>query len=173
MPQTDNLDQWLVEISKQAERINWDGYDAETAELDAICFQTMDGQWRHKIMSQKMSLQDAIDYGHTSVHTKVKNKKLEIEGQSLAIYSGIQMNRRFLYGAPFTVMTDHAALIPLYNNTNRLASTRVERHRSRLRGFDFNKSVPIKSNILIIQTDTPSVILRKHPRFSIYQKGDS
>ena len=34
----------------------------------------------------------------------------------------------------------------------------------------YNKSVPIKSNILIIQTDTPSVILREHPRFLIYQK---
>ena len=65
-----------MDIKKQAERINWDGYNAEAAALDAICFQTTDGQWRHKIMSQKMSLQDAIDYGRTSVHTEVKNKKL-------------------------------------------------------------------------------------------------
>ena len=36
----------------------------------------------------------------------------------------------------------------------------------------YNKSVPIKSNILIIQTDTPSVILGKHPRFSIYQESN-
>ena len=36
-----------------------------------------------------------------------------------------------------------------------------------------NQCVPIKSNIQIIQTDTPFVILRKHPRFSISQKDDS
>ena len=30
--------------------------------------------------------------------------------------------------------------------------------------------VPFKSNIQIIQTDTPFVILRKYPRFSIPQK---
>ena len=45
--------------------------------MDAMCFLTTDGQWRHMIMSQKMTLQDAIDYGRTSVYSKVKNKKLE------------------------------------------------------------------------------------------------
>jgi len=37
----------------------------------------------------------------------------------------------------------------------------------------YNKCVPIKSNIQVIQTDTPFVILRKHPRFSILQKDEN
>merc|ERR1712030_14947 len=39
--------------------------------------------------------------------------------------------------------------------------------------FIFKHFVPIKSNIQIIQTDTPFVILRKHPRFSILQKDEN
>ena len=62
----------------------------------------------------------------------------KIEGESLAIYSRIKMNSRYLHGTTFTVMTDHAALLPLYNKTDRPAPARVERHRSRLRGYDFN-----------------------------------
>ena len=77
MPQMDNLDQWIVDIFKQSERIEWGGYGKEQAALDAICFQTSDSTWRHKIMSQKMTLQEAIDWGRTNVHTKVKNKKME------------------------------------------------------------------------------------------------
>ena len=62
---------------KQSERITWDGYDYKQASLDAICFQTTDSQWRHKILSQKMTLQEAIDWVRTNVHTRMKNKKLE------------------------------------------------------------------------------------------------
>ena len=58
------------------------------------------------------------------------------EGESLAIYSGIKMNKQYLYGTPFTVMTDHSALPSLYN-TNRPAPHRVERHRGRLGSFQF------------------------------------
>ena len=39
--------------------------------------------------------------------------------------------------------------------------------------LSFNKCVPIKSNIQVIQTNTPFVILRKHPRFSILQKDEN
>ena len=76
-PQGDNLDSWIYDIRKQVERINWDEYDAEQAALDAICFQTTDGKWRHKILSEKLTLQEAIDYGRTSAHTRIKTKKLE------------------------------------------------------------------------------------------------
>ena len=58
------------------------------------------------------------------------------EGESLAIYSGIKLNQQYLYGTPFTVMTDHSALPSLYN-TNRQAPTRVERHKGRLGSFQF------------------------------------
>ena len=47
------------------------------------------------------------------------------------------MNRKYLYGITFEVMTDHSALLPLYNKPNKSAPARVERHRSRLHNFDF------------------------------------
>ena len=60
----------------------------------------------------------------------------KMEGESLAIYSGVLMNRRYLFGTPFTVMTDHASLPAIYNNTGRPAPHRVDRHRGRLGAFD-------------------------------------
>ena len=59
-----------------------------------------------------------------------------MEGESLAIYSGVLMNRKYLLGAPFTVMTDHSALPSMYNSPSRPAPHRVDRHRGRLGAFD-------------------------------------
>ena len=50
--------------------------------------------------------------------------------------SGVKMNRQYLYGTEFTVMTDHIALPSLYNTT-RPTPHRVERHRGRLGSFQF------------------------------------
>ena len=58
------------------------------------------------------------------------------EGESLAIYSGIKMNRQYLYGTLFTVMTDHS-VFPSQYNTTRSTPHRVERHRGRLASFQF------------------------------------
>ena len=60
----------------------------------------------------------------------------KIDGESLAIYSGAMMNRKYLLGAPFTAMTDHSALPAMYNNPGRPAPHRVDRHRGRLGAFD-------------------------------------
>ena len=46
-------------------------------------------------------------------------------------------NSRYLYGTSFEVVTDDEPLVPLYNNPSRPAPVRVERHRSKLRQFDF------------------------------------
>ena len=61
-PQGDNLNHWINDIIKQSERIEWDDYDAKQAALDAICFQTTDMKWRHKILRERLTLQEAIDY---------------------------------------------------------------------------------------------------------------
>lgn len=50
----------------------------------------------------------------------------KVEGDSLAIYNGILMNRKYLYGAPFVVMTDHFSLPSLYNSMNRPVPHQVE-----------------------------------------------
>ena len=69
--------------------------------------------------------------------TKAEQNYGKIEGESLAVYSGIKTNSRYLYGTKFQTVTDHEPLVVLYNNPGRLAPVRVERHRSKLRQFDF------------------------------------
>ena len=32
----------------------------------------------------------------------------KVEGESLAVYSGVKMHKQYLYGTAFTVMTDHS-----------------------------------------------------------------
>ena len=71
----------------------------------------------------------------------------QIEGESLAVYQGIKMNRMYLYGIKFTVTTDHQPLVPLYNNPRREGPVIVERHRTKLQGFQFKvEYVPDKIN---------------------------
>ena len=70
--------------------------------------------------------------------TKTEKNYSPIEGESLAIYSGILTNKMYLYGIPFTVITDHKPLPPLYNSYKKTGPVRVERHRVRLQGFDFS-----------------------------------
>ena len=66
-----------------------DDYDADQAALDAICFQTTDTKGRHKILSERLTLQEAIDYGRTSVHTRIKNKKMEDIANGKGIEEGV------------------------------------------------------------------------------------
>ena len=69
--------------------------------------------------------------------TKAEMGYSKVEEESLAVLTGCKTNSRFLYGTEFEVITDHLPLVPLYNNPNRPAPVRVERHRSKLRSFQF------------------------------------
>ena len=89
----------------------------------------------------------AVHYKSRRLDKSEKNY-WKIEGESLGIYAGIIMNKDYLYGTEFTVMTDHEALPTLYNNPTKTAPDRVNRHRSRLGAFDFKvKYVPGDQNI--------------------------
>ena len=46
------------------------------------------------------------------------------------------MNRKYLVGAPFTVMMYHSTLPAMYNNPARPAPHRVDCHRGRLGAYD-------------------------------------
>ena len=83
----------------------------------------------------------ASNPGWKAVHHKSRSpvsseRTNKVKGESLAIYSGILMNRQYLYRTPFTVMTNNSALPGLYNS-RRQASHRVERYRGRLGMFQF------------------------------------
>ena len=51
--------------------------------------------------------------------TPTERNYLPIEGESLAIMSGILSNRMYLYGIPFTAVTDHKPLVILRKETNK------------------------------------------------------
>ena len=69
--------------------------------------------------------------------TKAEMNYGKVDGESLAVLSGIMANRNYLYGTKFTVVGDHLPLIPLYKSHSRELPVRVARHRSKLGGFDF------------------------------------
>ena len=69
--------------------------------------------------------------------TEAEQGYAAVEGESLAIYQGLRMNRMHLYGIPFKVITDHQPLVSLYNNPRKEGPMRVERHRTKLQGFNF------------------------------------
>ena len=61
----------------------------------------------------------------------------KVDGESLAVLSGILANKMYLYGTMFTVVTDHKPIVPMYNSHSKFMPVRVAKHKSKLRAFDF------------------------------------
>ena len=75
---------------------------------------------------------------HTSrAVTSAEQGYSKVEGESLAVYSQIMTNRRYLYGTKFVVIVDHEPLVTLYNSKGSPLPVRVAKHISKLRGFKF------------------------------------
>ena len=70
--------------------------------------------------------------------TKAELSYGKVDGESLAVLSGIMANRMFLYGTRFEVVGDHKPLIPLYRSHSRELPVRVAKHKSKLGSFDFS-----------------------------------
>ena len=62
----------------------------------------------------------------------------KVDGESLGVLSGILSNKMYLYGTRFTVVTDHLPIVPMYNSHSKSLPVRVAKHKSKLRGFDFD-----------------------------------
>ena len=75
---------------------------------------------------------------HTSrAKTKAEMNYGKVDGESLAVLSGIHSNKMYLYGTKFTVVVDHEPLVQMYNGHSKSLPFRVAKHKSKLRGFDF------------------------------------
>ena len=61
--------------------------------------------------------------------TKAEANYGKLDGESLGVASMIQINKMYLYGTEFEVVTDHQPLCALYNSTYRNLPTR---HLSKL-----------------------------------------
>ena len=77
-----------------------------------------------------------VAYTSRSLKAPEKNYS-KVEGESLAVLSGVMMNKQYLYGTKFEVVVDHKPLLPLYNSPNRPAPVRVDRHKAKLLAFRF------------------------------------
>jgi len=78
---------------------------------------------------------------HTSrAKTKAEMNYGKVDGESLAVLSGIHSNKMYLYGTEFTVVVDHEPLVPMYNGHSKSLPFRVAKQKSKLRGFNFRLS---------------------------------
>ena len=82
----------------------------------------------------------------------------KVEGESLALMSGIKANKMFLQGIKFEAVVDHQPLVSLYNKqkSSDAMPERVARHKSKLTSYDF--TVVYKSG-----KSTPSDYGNRHP----------
>ena len=76
---------------------------------------------------------------HTSrAKTAAEMNYGKVDGESLAVLTGIHSNKMYLYGTKFTVVVDHEPLVPMYSSHSKSLPFRVAKHKSKLRGFDFH-----------------------------------
>ena len=94
-------------------------------------------------IAQKHVLSDTMEEAWRPVNhtgralTTTEQGYSKVEGESLAVYSQIMTNRRYLYGTEFEVVVDHEPLVTLYNKKGSPLPVRVAKHVAKLRGFNF------------------------------------
>ena len=110
---------------------------------------------RYEKIGEKEEVYRPVAYNSRSLKEAEKSYS-KVEGESLAVLSGIMANRQYLYGTKFEVVVDHRPLVALYNSPNRPAPVRVDRHKSKLRSFRFK-------TVYEPGTTTPSDYGSRHP----------
>jgi len=76
----------------------------------------------------------------------VESRYSQTERESLAIYWGCDHFRLYLYGRPIVVITDHKALVPLFNNPLSKPPPRIERWIMKLQDYELNERLMRKDN---------------------------
>ena len=88
--------------------------------------------------------------------TAVEQRYSQTEREALAITWAVSHFHLYLYGGPFTVITDHKPLMPLFNNSNAKPSLRLERWILTLQAYDYTVQYqPGKHN--------PADYMSRHP----------
>ena len=111
------------------------------------------------ILTQKDPQQDAhniIAYV-SRVLSPVEKRYSQTEKEALAIVWGIEHFHLYVFGAPFTLITDHKPLQLIYNNPRSRPPARIERWFLRLQQHDF-QVIYKKGN------DNPADFLSRHPQ---------
>ena len=119
--------------------------DASPVGLSAILSQNTPGHDDHKVIS----------YASRAL-TDPEKRYSQTEKEALAIVWSVEHFHLFLYGGPFTLITDHKPLEVIYGKRNAKASARIERWILRLQPYNFK--IVYKSG-----ADNPADYLSRHP----------
>ena len=111
------------------------------------------------ILTQKLPGENAspkiIAYASRAL-TPTEQRYCQTEKEALAIVWGIEYFHLYLYGAPFTLYTDHKALELIFANPLSKPPARIERWLLRLQEYDFNV-------LYTAGNKNPADVLSRHP----------
>ena len=127
--------------------------DASPVGLSAILAQTPQG---------KDTPPSIIAYASRAL-TPTEQRYSQTERAALAIVWGIEHFHLYLYGAPFTLHTDHKALEIIFGNPLSKPPARIERWLLRLQQYDFNV-------VYTTGSENPADFLSRHPPCNKEQK---
>ena len=71
-----SFESWHMEVHKAAKLIDWTGYNAETAAVDAIITQTSSAKLQQRALQENPSYQELVDLGISQEQAKKKATKL-------------------------------------------------------------------------------------------------
>ena len=127
--------------------------DASPVGLGAILTQIdADGDRRYVVAYASKSCDD------------VESRYSQIEREALAVRWGIEHYHLYLYGAPFTVVTDHKPLVSVFSNVLAKPSPRIERWCLRLQQYTFRTEYRPGAN-------NPADYMSRHPLPSTNVRG--
>lgn len=118
--------------------------DASPVGLGAILYQLGKERERHTIAYASRALSD------------VERRYSQTEREALAIVWSCEHFHLYLYGYPFTMVTDHKALEVIWNNPRSKPPARIERWGLRLQPYDLR--VVYRKG-----TDNPADYMSRHP----------
>ena len=78
-----------------------------------------------------------VDHLSRALSQQEQKWQSQIEWESLAKMWGMTMFRPYLIGTKFTSWGDHQPLVPFYNNLAKLATARINKHRTRITDLTF------------------------------------
>ena len=99
-----------------------------------------------------------VSYASRSL-TPVEARYSQIEREGLAVVWACEKYHLYVYGKPFTVVTDHKSLERLYNDPKSKPPARIERWALKLQPYNF--TVMYRSG-----KDNPADYMSRHPRIT-------
>ena len=112
---------------------------------------------------QDQNTSNVIAYASRAL-SQVEQRYSQTEKEALAIVWGIEHFHLFLFGADFTLITDHKPFRLIYNNSRSRPPARIERWFLRLQQYNFRV-------ICMAGCENPADFLSRHPEPNITKRN--